>query len=83
MWLPYPALAAIEYDAVLHCGLDAMDIMTVMFLWGIAIDTDVIVVGNDTWEMVSDLVHVNLEVVVAHLHAEGHVHKPVPPFCGC
>ena len=47
-----------------------------------AIDIDVIVNGNDTWETVSHLVRVHLEDILAHLQAERHPQEPVLSHVG-
>ena len=83
LWLPYPALAAVEYKAVLCYSLHELDEVLVMVLGGMAVDTDVIMDGYDAWKLVSDLVHAHLEDVLAHLEAKGHVQGLVPSLVGC
>ena len=63
-------------------GLHWLDKVAVVLLWGMAINTDIIIDGNDTWEVVSDSVHAHLEDILAHLQAEGNVQEPVPSFVG-
>ena len=82
LWLSYPALAAVEYEAVLCCYLCELDEVLVMFLRGMAIDSNFILDGYDAWEIISDLVHEHLEDVLAHLQAERHVQEPIPSFVG-
>ena len=81
MWLPLPAPAAVEYNAILHKSLHQLDKVAVMLLWDMAIDayvfSMVMIPGK-----VSDLVQVHLEDVLAHLYAEGYVQELVPPFVG-
>ena len=82
LWLPYPALSVIEYDAILHCSLYELDKVPVILFLDTAIDADVFMDGNDTLEMVSDLAHLHLEDILAHLQAKGHAQEPVPPLVG-
>ena len=51
-----------------------------MVLRGMAIDIEVVIDGYDAWKMVSDLVYVHLEDILAHLQAKRHVEEPVLPF---
>ena len=49
---------------------------------GVALDAHVIVDGDDAGKMISDLVHVHLEDVLAHLQAKGNAQEKIPPFVG-
>ena len=72
LWLHYHTLAAVEYAAIPHSSLHQLDKMPAVVLWGMAVDADIIMDGYDTRKMVIDLVHENLEDVLAHLQTKGH-----------
>ena len=74
MWLPFLALSAIKDDAILHSGLYQLDKVHYYM------DADITIDGYDTRKMVSDVIHVYLEDVLAHLQAKGQVQEPVPSF---
>ena len=82
LWLPYPTLAAIKYDAVLCYCLHEVDEVLAMLLSDMAIATDVTMDGFACWEIVSDLVLVHLEDVSAHIQTEGHMQELVPSLVG-
>ena len=82
LWLTYPEFFAVEYDTILHSSLYELDKVPVVPFWGLAVDVYVIMDGNDTGEMVSYLVHLHLEDVLAHLHSEMHAQELILPFVG-
>ena len=52
--------------------------MLAMLLTGMAVDTDVVMDGYDTLEIVSDLVHVYFRDVLVHLQAKRHAQESIP-----
>ena len=82
LWLHYPAPAAVECNIILCNSLHELDKVHVMLLWDMAVSSYIIMDGYDTRKTVSDLVHVHLKDVLAHLQAKGHVQQMVPPSMG-
>ena len=56
--------------------------MFVMFLGGMAIDTDIIMDGYDALKIVSDLINGHFKDVLPHLQSKGHVQELVPSLVG-
>ena len=52
--------------------------MLVMLLRGMAIDTYIVMNGDNARKTVCYLVHVHLKDVLGHLHTEWHAQEPVP-----
>ena len=80
LWLPYLVLPAVKDDVVLCRSMCQLDKVPAMFLWGTAVNADIVSDGIDTWETVSNLVNAHLEGILAHLQAERQAQEPATPF---